>query len=143
MGDIIDLNTVLKLTNLVNKVVDVFKMDIEGPEKNVLADLDMSYACKYFKQLVFEAHKNFRFQEMAKLEECFMLFKRDTRFFDELFFDDRLGFLTEFQNPKGFNLKLQNYFNETYLAEVMFVSGELYFINRNFLSYFSSLNVVL
>jgi hypothetical protein len=134
MGDIVDLNTLLELANLKNKVIDYFKMDIEGPEKNVIEGLDMSYACKYIKQLALEAHKNFRFADIEKLEQCFMLFKRDTRFFDQLIFDERLGYLTEFQAPKGFDLKLQNYFNETYLAEVMFVSGELYFINRNFLS---------
>ena len=134
MGQIVDLNTLLELTNLKNKVIDYFKMDIEGPEKNVLEGLDMSYACKYIKQLALEAHKNFRFAEMEKLEQCFMLFRRDTRFFDQLIYDDRLGYLTEFQAPNGFDLKLKNYFKETYLAELMFVSGEFYFINRNFLS---------
>ena len=108
-------------------------MDIEGPEKDFFEGLNISYACKYFKQIVFETHKNFRFKDLVKLEECFRLFRRETRFFEELIYDNRLGYLTEFQSPNGYKLQLKTYFNETYLAEFMFVTGELYFINKNFL----------
>jgi hypothetical protein len=131
-GDILDLNSILKLTLMTDKVIDVLKMDIEGWEKNVFDALDMNYACKYIKQIMFETHANVRFDDLEKLEECFVLFRRDTRFFEEVIYDARLGYLTEFQKPKGFNLNLTSYFNDTYMAEYMFVTGEIYFANRNF-----------
>ena len=117
-------------------MIDVFKIDIEGPEKGVIQALDMTYACKYFKQMVFETHMNFRFTDLVKLEKCFLLFKRDTRFFENGVYNSLHGPLSEFQVPNGYKLNLQSYYNETYLAEFMFVTGELYFANRNFLSIF-------
>lgn len=118
-----------------NQVIDIFKMDIEGPEKQMFESLDMSYACKYFKQMVFETHMNFKFQDLVKLEECFFLYRRDTRFFElPLPYSDKLGYLSEFQAPDGFKLDLKKYKNEIYLSEFMFVNGEFYFANENFFS---------
>lgn len=115
-------------------MIDILKIDIEGPEKGVIENLDMAYACKYFKQIVFETHRNVRFADLVKLEKCFYLFKRDTRFFEYMVYNNLHGFLTEFQAPNGYNLNLKSYYNETYLAEFMFVTGELYFANKNFIS---------
>lgn len=131
-GEIIDLPSILRLTGLQKKVIDVVKMDIEGPEKDILNDLDIEYACKYIKQLMFESHENLRFRDLEKLEQCFLLFRRDTRFFRN-FKEYPQGVLTEFQAPDGYKINVTEYHNETYLAEFMFVTGELYFANRNFL----------
>jgi hypothetical protein len=126
---------ILKLTQMENRIIDFFKMDIEVTEKSVIADLNMSYACKYIKQLVFETHwGTMRFSELVKLEQCFLLFRRDTRFFLNNEASPDLGMLTEFQLPNGFRLDLKSFYNETFLAEYMFVNGELYFVNKNFLT---------
>ena len=109
MSDLLDLESILELTGTKDKVIDVFKMDIEGPEKCVFANLNMDYACKYFKQMVFETHKNMEFSELLKLEECFYLFRRDTRFFEYNKVNPKLGTLTEFQAPDGFKLDVTKF----------------------------------
>lgn len=130
---------ILRLTGLDNRVLDVVKMDIEGSEKSVVASLDMAYACKYIKQLMFESHGQLSLTDLVKLETCFDLFRRDTRFFQHSRPSSELGLLTEFQLNKqhraqqGFMLSLKSFTNEIDLAEFMFCSGELYFLNRNFL----------
>jgi hypothetical protein len=134
IGELLDFSSLLKVTETENKLIDVLKMDIEGPEKAFFEYLDMDYACKYFKQLVFETHKDlFHFRDLVKLEKCFLLFRRDTRFFEYMDLHPDLGPLTEFQAPKGFKINVSKFFNESYLAETMFVTGELYFVNENFL----------
>jgi hypothetical protein len=133
IGDMLDYASILKLINMENKVVDVLKIDIEGAERGFLQDFNMSYACKYVKQLLFETHANFRFNELVKLEECFYLFHRDTRFFLDDLASSKWGTITEFHHPKGFKLNLKPFKNDLNLAEYMFVTGELYFVNINFL----------
>lgn len=130
--DLISLDSILDLTGLRDRVIDVFKMDIEGPEKEVFNNLDMNYACKYVKNLVFETHKNSKFADLVKLEKCFRLFWRSTRFFagDS---SGPTGHITEFQNPNGWKLDIKKFGNELNLAEFMFTSGELYFVNINFI----------
>lgn len=130
--DLINLDDILDLTKLRNKVIDVFKMDIEGPEKDVFKNLDMNYACKYIKNLVFETHTNSKFADLVKLEQCFRLFWRSTRFFAGDTWGST-GHLTEFQNPNGWKLDIKKYGNEINLADFMFTSGELYFVNINFI----------
>ena len=129
--DLISLDNLLEISGLKNKVVDVFKMDIEGPEKEIINNMDMDYACKYFKSMVFETHTNSKFADLVKLEKCFRLFFRSTRFFagDS---SGPTGHLTEYQNPNGWSLNIAKYGNELGLAEFMFTSGELYFVNINF-----------
>ena len=133
ISDLLDLESILELTGTKDKVIDVFKMDIEGPEKCFFDNLNMTYACKYFKQMVFETHMNMEFEELIKLEDCFYLFRRDTRFFEYFKKHPKLGYLTEFQAPNGFRIDVAKFKNETNLAEFMFVNGELYFVNKNFL----------
>ena len=89
IGGFETLENIITLTNLNNKTIDVFKMDIEKGELNVMENLDMDYACKYFKQFVLETHvtesseifSRYAYQLMQKLHKCFLLFHRDTRFF--------------------------------------------------------------
>ncbi|CAF1136961.1 unnamed protein product, partial [Brachionus calyciflorus] len=133
LQDLISLENILKITGLEEKIIDVFKMDIEGPEKDIIRDLDIDYACKYFKNIVFETHRNSKFRDLVKLEKCFRLFFRSTRFFSGDSFGALTGHLTEFQNPNGWKLDIKQYENEINLAEFMFTSGELYFVNINFL----------
>jgi len=133
IGTKLDLMSILKLIGLENKVIDIFKIDIEGEEKGVFEKLDMDYACKYFKQIMFETHKNFRFDELTKLEQCFFMFYRHTRFFIRDLPDQPTGPLTEFQQ-EAFKLDLSLFKNESYLAEYMFVNGEFYFANVNFIN---------
>ena len=132
IGDKLDLMSLLKLTGLENKVVDVVKIDIEGEEKGVIENLDMNYACKYFKQFLFETHKNCEFKDLVKLEECFILFHRHTRFFMGDKYNSTNGHISEFQQG-SYMLNLGLFGNEINLAEFMFVTGEFYFLNVNFL----------
>ncbi len=89
IGGFETVEKIIELTNLKDKIVDVFKMDIEKAEINVLEKLDMDYACKYFKQFVLETHviesseiqSQYTYKLLQKLNKCFLLFHRDTRFF--------------------------------------------------------------
>lgn len=133
IGSKLDLASVIKLTKLENRIIDVIKMDIEGDEKGLIAALDMDYACKYFKQLVFESHQNFRLVDLIKLEACFRLFYRHTRFFLADLHGTPTGVRSELQQA-NFRLDLSLFGNnELNLTEFMLVNGELYFANINFL----------
>jgi hypothetical protein len=136
MGNSLLLNNVLKLTNMEKKVIDIFKMDVEGNENAVLFGLDMAFACQYIKQIMFETHQSVKFHVIQRLEECFLLFHRDTRFFQLGHEHPLNGPLTEFTDPDGFKLELKQFKNELHLAEFMFINGEFYFLNRNFLKDF-------
>lgn len=125
---------ILRLTGMEHREIDVLKMDIDGAEKDIINKFDINYLCKYVKQLMMETHGNFRFSDLVMLERCFLMFRRDTRFFEHKDITPTLGLLTEFQLPDGFNLNLKPFRNENFLAEYMFTNGELYFINKNFLS---------
>jgi hypothetical protein len=72
------------------------------------------------------------FELLGKLEKCFYMFHRDTRFYmqEEA---GPTGWIIEFQNPKGFLLEVTKFKNELEIAEYMFNMGELYFVNLNFL----------
>ena len=111
------------------EIIDVMKVDFDGSEKEFIKQLDMEYICKYVKQIIMRTHKGIRFRDLERLEECFMLFRRDTRFYED---EESTFSLSEFKHPNGYKLKLQTYVNETNLAEFMFSTGELYFANRNY-----------
>ena len=143
--DLLNFDELLKYSELENEFIDVLKMDIEGAEKSFLAHLNMSYACKYIKQFVLETHppaghskNNFKYEDelyslMRKLEACFLLFHRNTRFFIGDKHGTPTGHVTEFQNNEGYLLQLKYFGNEINLAQFMFNYGELYFVNKNFL----------
>ena len=146
IGWIAKLEDILNYTTLTNKVIDVFKMDIENGEWSVLIHLDIDYACEYFKQFILETHtskinsrtfnqnKDFNpLNALRRLEKCFLLFHRDTRFYSSSQMD-RYGFdETEFQNHKKFKLDLYEFKDEIELFEFMITFGELYFLNKRFL----------
>jgi len=117
---------------LTNKTVDIFKMDIENAEWDFLTNFDIDYACKYFKQFMLETHPTdtmfdpLELKKLRKLEKCFLLFHRDTRFFVT---NDK----TEFQLHEEFQLDLEPFENEIVLMNYVISYGELYFLNKNFL----------
>ena len=113
-------------------------MDIEGAEWSIFKTIDIDYACAYFKQFYFETHPrnvpkmNFAKYELIKrLEKCFMLFHRETRFYST-FVRTEYGILTEFQRPVKLDL-LRFGANEKEVIWYMLSIGELYFVNKNFL----------
>ena len=74
-------------------------MDIEGAEDDLLANLDIDYACKYFKQFMIETHiadlnDNLIYVLLHRLQPCFSLFHRDSRL---------IG--TNFRNILGIEIK--------------------------------------
>ncbi len=84
IGDILSLHQILNYTNTRGQVIDVLKMDIEGAEKDLFASLDIDYLCTYVKQFCLETHRDFRqiaVEQLRRLEKCFYLFHRNTRFF--------------------------------------------------------------
>lgn len=137
VGWMASLNTILRIRGLLNKTLDLVKIDIEGNEADVINNLDMDYACQFIKQLVFETHPprlgDQPFRLLSKLEKCFRLFHRDTRFFQGDTYGPT-GHMTEFQNPDEFKLQLKMFKTEIDLASYLFCYGELYFINENFIN---------
>jgi hypothetical protein len=131
--DMLNFNQILDMTNSRNKVIDVFKIDVEGAETGVLETLDMDYFCRYVKQFVIETHSEATSELLYKLEKCFYLFHRDSR----LFLQYRVGptgYLTEWQLPDGFMLNMSLFRDEVDMARSLFTKGELYFVNLNFVS---------
>ncbi len=128
----LNFDQILDMTKTRNKIVDVFKIDIEGPEKGVIETMDIDYFCKYVKQFMIETHPGFPPDLIYKLERCFYLFHRDSRLFLESI-RGPTGWLTEWQKTGGFSLNLSLFKNEVELSKFLFTKGELYFVNLNFL----------
>ena len=124
---------ILKYLKLNGKTIDIFKMDIENAEYSSLTHIlntNPDLLCKYVKQIAIETHPDTNhtsaFKLFHRLESCFRLFKRDQRFFFES------SSLTEWQVP-NFQINLSRFTNEIELSKWLFIYGELYFININFL----------
>ena len=141
IGWMATFDEILKYTQLDNKIIDILKMDIEGYEDNILNTIDLDYLCKYVKQIFLENHpkdyktkSSLRFiKPLQKFEKCFLLFKRDTRFFLDPNADQYGNAKTEFQLPKSYKLDLNLFDDEIDLINYVVTHGELYFINFNFL----------
>ncbi len=135
ISSMLNFDEILELTGNRNKVVDIFKMDIESNEKSVLESIDIDYFCKYVKQFKLEVHPLLR-QDARKLltmlEKCFNLYHRDTRFYMHDGTGET-GHLTEFQSKNSVKIELTSFQNEIEMADFMFSMGELYFVNLNFL----------
>lgn len=132
---LMSFDDILILTKTKNKIIDVFKIDIEGEEKKVFETWDIEYVCRYVKQFVIETHPDLypdSVNLVRKLNACFVLFRRDTRFFKDPTIGPS-GYYTEFTNPNGYLLQLKDFKDEIDLANFMFTMGELYFINVNFI----------
>jgi hypothetical protein len=136
ISSMLNFDEILELTGQKNKTLDVFKMDIENGERSVLEQIDMDYFCEYVKQFELEIHPDLRKEARAllgKLEQCFFLYYRDTRFY----MHERggnTGYLTEFQlKHTGVAIELASFRDDIEMADYIFTMGELYFINSNFL----------
>ena len=99
----------------------------------------MDYACKYFKQIALETHtvygpeKENTLKILRRLEKCFLLYRRDLRFYQN-YSKNPYGFaLTEWQLYDGFLINIKEYKNEVNLMNFLVTIGELYFVNENFL----------
>ena len=132
------IEDVLEYLQLKNQVIDIFKMDIENSEWSVLENMDLDYACKYFKQIAFETHiPNFQvniLRVMRRLEKCFLLFRRDPKFYKEFSFHPHGFLMTEWQLEKGFLINIKEFKNENNLSNFILTIGEFYFVNENFLN---------
>jgi len=132
------LEDILEYTRLKNEVIDIFKIDIENSEWSVLENMDMDYACKYFKQIPFETHMPYGFKVdilriLRRLEKCFLLYRRDPKFYKK-FSRKPYGFLmTEWQLEDGYLLDIKEFKNEINLINFLLTIGEFYFVNQNFL----------
>jgi hypothetical protein len=136
MKDLITFEQVLDLTALRGQMIDVLKIDIEGAEQNVLERIDTEYLCGHVKQFLLETHASLRkvaVRLLMKLEKCFYLFQRNTRFFFHTLRRKDGAAITEFESPDGYLLQLSHFKDEIELAWYMLTMGELYFVNLNFL----------
>ena len=112
-------------------------------EWRVFDEFDVNYLCAHVKQIMFETHTAYLFPNVAtdperhlfilrKLEKCFRLIRRDTRFFRE-FTVNQYGFQkTEFQEPITYKIDLAEFKSEEKLIDFLVTYGELYFVNINF-----------
>ena len=125
---------ILKYLKLNEKIIDVFKMDAEGAEWESIPDImstNSDLLCKYVKQIAIETHprKNshiLNYEIIKSLEVCFRLYRRDQRFYKTN------NTKSEWQID-NYKLPLSNFRDEIDLARWLFMYGELYFVNRNFL----------
>ena len=121
-------------------------MDIENGEWEFFLNINMNYLCKYVKQFAIETHtpeinpKVFSvklkgaLKLMRSLEQCFLLYHRDTRLYKE-FKPGKYGWWkTEFQEPVEYKMDLKEWENELKIIDFMVTYGELYFVNINFLT---------
>ncbi len=143
IGWLTTFKEILKYTKLEYEIIDVLKMDIENSEWDVLRDINVDYLCKYVKQFMLETHivnreikigmsKSF-FNQLKILEKCFLLFRRDTRFYQERIFYKNNMLKTEFQPPRTYKISLDQFLDENDIIDFMVTYGELYFINGNFI----------
>ena len=137
------LEDIITYTKLNGKVIDIFKMDIELGEWDFLHNLDVDFMCKHVKQFMLETHTpdatnpllklTEALNVMRRLEKCFLLFHRDTRFYR----DNRNGaygfWKSEFQEPFVHKIDVNEFKSELKIIDFMVTYGELYFVNKNFL----------
>jgi hypothetical protein len=69
---------------------------------------------------------------LMKLDKCFSLFYRHTRFFIKEG-PSAKGWDSEWQIDGGFSLDIKRFKNELEIAAFMFTYGELYFVNERFI----------
>ena len=137
VGWMATIENVLDYLSMKNQVIDIFKMDIENSEWSVFENMDMDYSCKYYKQIVFETHipvvQVDILRVLRRLEKCFLLYRRDPKFYKK-FSRHPYGFLmTEWQLEEGFSINIKEFKNEINLSNFLLTIGELYFVNQNFL----------
>jgi len=78
-----------------------------------------------------ERQNNF-FKDLRKLEKCFLLYHRDTRFYLGESFGPT-GYMSEFQLKSSFLFNTTFFQDEHFIANYIFSMGELYFVNKLFM----------
>jgi hypothetical protein len=128
---------ILNHLNLKDTIIDYLKIDIEGTETKVFQDIlandEGNLFCKHVKQIGVELHfykyDAKSLQIIRKLlEKCFLLYRRDQRFFLNQPFEK-----SEWDAKSEFQLPFKYFNDEVHLANNIFFSGELYFVNKHFL----------
>ncbi len=121
-----------------NKTIDVLKLDLAGGEWDFIKNLDIEYACIHVKQIIVETQPFGRqdsFDILRKIQKCFSLFYRKSRF-------RKNEKYVPFGNHK-LNVNTRNSLynmqrviekeTQENLISYLFLYGELYFANINFL----------
>ena len=123
---------------MVNKTIDVLKLDLAGGEWDFIKHLDIEYVCNHVKQIIVETQpfgRHDSFDTLRRIQKCFSLFYRKSRFSQ-----------SERYAPYGNHNLNVNTRNSLYnmqrlieketrenLINYLFLYGELYFANINFL----------
>lgn len=79
-GDYLNMSDILGLTQLKNRTVDVVKINLNETEKESLKNLDMDYACLFFKVILVRTSFDVINGELSHLNKCFYLYNRETKF---------------------------------------------------------------
>ena len=128
------LRKIISITGFENKLIDIIKIDIEKAEWIILEDnFDIDYVCKHVKQLIIETHpiqlqpgiNIFHYNNLKKLENCFMLYHRITKIFDH-------GFQNR-NDPNQIVINLNEFKDESDVIDYILTFGRLYFLNKNFI----------
>lgn len=126
--------------DLAYKQIDVLKINIGNNEWDAMNSFDMGYLCQYVKQILVETHYDNRailpglfkhyIEIFRKLEKCFLLFHRESRFLHYLQ-DGKIDFSVN--GLKATNYDLKEFNDDTDIFEFMITFGDSYFVNANFL----------
>ena len=93
------IDNLIEMNNFKHKIIDILKF--EYSEVSVFENLNINYACKYFRQLLIKSNGNLNIMEIyLKLAECFYFSYS----------------IKEYENNDKFDLKITN---------------KLYFLNKN------------
>lgn len=131
----LNLNEILKEKVMIDKPVDMLRLDLAGDEWDFIRELDIDYACTHIKQLIVETQP-FSVKDsvtvLKKLEKCFSLFHRKNWL-------NKNRFTAKGQrdvNKKNSANKMQRQSGDSSIADMLndIISyGELYFVNTKFL----------
>jgi hypothetical protein len=129
------LRKIISKTVFENKLIDVIKIDIEKAEWIIFEDdFDIDYLCKNVKQFIIETHpiqsdpgiNIFHYNNLKKLERCFMLYHRITKVFDH-------GFQNKNKKNQQIKINLNQFKDELDVIDYILTFGRLYFLNKNFI----------
>lgn len=136
IGMLTSFSNILNKIEMVNQTIDVLQMDIKGAEWDFIENFDIKYACKYIKQFLLKTHplrythSSNRLKMFRKLEECFFLYRRNSRLFE----NHRKNKLLLKELLPGYKIdEVLSSEDEIDLIDYLFLYGELSFANKNFL----------
>ncbi len=123
---------------MINKTIDVLKLDLVGKEWDFIDNLNIEYACNYVKQLIVETQpfgRNGSFDTLRRIQKCFHLFYRKSRIniFDKRALSGKHNFNLNRRNSLYNIQRLMEKENKENMINYFLLYGELYFANINFL----------